>query len=198
MHRNVRAVLVCLGLAVAVVLTLGGCAVEGKEPMETLEVPGVTLIGDSQVALGPWSELLGRPVDNRGVSGLEIAEVAAFVDQVVAPDADHVVVWAGTNDVIRRGPDSIEADMAELLAAVRAQAPGAQVVVLTVPPLRGDVDGIPRANAALERAAEGADAVVVDVTGALAVPGRMHADGVHLGEAGYEAVGELLVAELDG
>lgn len=189
---------VVLAVLVAL-LTLTGCGEERQEPMTAPSKGGsVTLIGDSQVERGPWAELLGRPVDNRGVSGLEIAEVSALVDQSVAPGASHVVVWAGTNDVARHGVGEVETDMAELLAAVSAQAPDAEVLVLTVPPLPGYAGDVQRANTALATAAAGAGAAVVDVSDVLAAPGRMHEDGVHLSEAGYAAVGELLGAALEG
>ncbi|SOC57832.1 SGNH/GDSL hydrolase family protein [Ornithinimicrobium cerasi] len=152
----------------------------------------VTLIGDSQVQRGPWAELLGIPVDNQGVGGLEIRDVTALVGQVVPETDGTVVVWAGTNDVFRRGTDEVEGDLAALLAAVEERAPGADVVVLTVPLLPGVEEDVREANAGLRRAAERAGAQVLDVTDVLAAPGRIDGDGVHLTATGYEAVGALL------
>ena len=83
----------------------------------------VTLIGDSQVQRGEWSELLGAPAANHGVGGLEIRDVTARVRQVVPQGGGPVVVWAGTNDLVRRGPAEVEGDMAALMQMQMAAGP---------------------------------------------------------------------------
>lgn len=90
----------------------------------------------------------------------------------------------------RAATDDAGQDIGELLAAVEDAAPGAELVVLSLPPLEwGDVTAT---NIALEAAAERAGATWVDVTPAL--DGQLADDGVHLTGAGYEAVAEALAA----
>ncbi|WP_122262025.1 GDSL-type esterase/lipase family protein [Ornithinimicrobium cerasi] len=184
---------IAVGMALLAVLGEGGQR-DGAGMPSTPSSSGarVTLVGDSQVERGPWAELLGIPVDNEGVGGLEIRDVTARVGQVVPEAATTVVVWAGTNDVFRRGPDEVESDMVALLAAVDERAPGADVVMLTVPLLPGVEEDVREANAGLRRAADRAGAQVLDVTDVLAAPGRIDGDGVHLTADGYGAVGALL------
>ena len=57
-------------------------------------------------------------------------EVTATVPDTVHGDAERVIVWAGSNDVLHeRTPDDAGQDMGEFLAAVEVAAPGAELVV---------------------------------------------------------------------
>ncbi len=165
--------------------------VYADERFAGLEGEATVLIGDSQIERGPWSEVLDAPVAVRGQGGMLLDEVTATVPETVHGDAERVIVWAGSNDVLHeRTPDDAGRDMGELLAAVEDAAPGAELVVLSLPPLEwGDVTAT---NIALGAAAERAGATWVDVTPAL--DGQLADDGVHLTGAGYEAVAEALAA----
>lgn len=147
----------------------------------------VTIIGDSQVERGPWSEILDRPVAVRGQGGQLIAEVTESVPHTVSPDTSVVIVWAGSNDVLAsRSADDVGADMGRLIDAVRSVAPGAEVVALSVPPLVGFEDDV----AAVNEVIQGLDARYVDVSPAL--EGRLANDGVHITGEGYTELGSLL------
>ena len=163
--------------------------VYAEERFTGLEGEATVLIGDSQIERGPWSEVLDAPVAVRGQGGMLIAEVTATVPDTVPGDAERVIVWAGSNDALHEHtPAEAGEDMTELLAAVRAAAPDAELVVLSLPPLEwADVTDM---NASLEAAASSAGATWVDVTPALG--GLLADDGVHLTGAGYEAVAEQL------
>ena len=163
--------------------------VYASERFTELEGEPTVLIGDSQIERGPWSEVLDTPVAVRGQGGMLIAEVTATVPDTIPADAERVVVWAGSNDALHeRTPAEAGGDMTELLTAVAAAVPGAELVVLSLPPLEwADVTDT---NAALETAASGAGATWVDVTPAL--DGLLADDGVHLTGQGYEVVAEAL------
>ncbi|MCZ4325216.1 GDSL-type esterase/lipase family protein [Brachybacterium paraconglomeratum] len=154
-----------------------------------LEGEATVLIGDSQVERGPWSEVLDAPVALRGQGGMLIAEVTATAPDTIPEGAERVIIWAGSNDALHeRTPAEAGADMTELLAAVEAAAPGAELVVLSLPPLEW-VD-VTDTNTALETAAADAGATWVDVTPAL--NGLLADDGVHLTGPGYEVVADAL------
>ncbi|EFD50782.1 GDSL-like protein [Micrococcus luteus SK58] len=159
-----------------------------QEFMTGLPGAEVALVGDSHIAGGAWSEVLGMPVAARGQSGARIAELDGAVD-ALPHDAREVVVWAGTNDVIA-GHDvaQVEADMEAMLAKVEAVAPAASVIVLSVPPLNGWDEG--PANDALRRAADDAGAVYMETAPAL--DAHMASDGVHVRGPGYTALADRL------
>ena len=155
-----------------------------RERFQGLPGQGVVLIGDSHVERGPWAELLDRPVAVRGQSGQMIREAAGSIDVMADGDAEVVVVWAGSNDVMSgRSPDQIETDMVDLLGRLH---PSTRVVVLSVPPLAGFDSQVAAGNEAIARAADQAGATFVDVT--VLLRGKLAHDGVHLTADGYEAV----------
>ena len=58
---------------------------------------------------------------------LLLDEVTATVPDTVHDDAERVIVWAGSNDVLHeRTTDDAGQDIGELLAAVEVAAPGAE------------------------------------------------------------------------
>lgn len=152
------------------------------------ELPGapVVVIGDSQAENGPWSELLDEPAAVRGQGGATTAEIAGWAATV--PDTtERVIVLAGSNDVLL-GTDhgQLRADAEHLYTAL----PG-EVVAVGVPPLAGREAEAASANAVLRDAADAAGATWLDPTEALAGPGLLRHDGVHLTGAGYEALARL-------
>lgn len=163
--------------------------VYADERFAELDGEPVVLVGDSQIERGPWSEVLDTPVAVRGQGGMLIDEVTATAPELIPADAERIIVWAGSNDVLaEHAPGQIGEDMSELLTAVSAAAPDAELVVLSLPPL--EWTDVTDANAALEAAADQAGATHLDVTPTL--DGHLADDGVHLTGAGYEVVAELL------
>lgn len=153
----------------------------------------LAVIGDSQVERGPWSEVLDREVAVRGQSGQLTSEVAASA-HLVPENAQAVIVWAGSNDVMgEHDPAQIGEDMAVLLDRISTAAPDADLIVLSVPYLKWvDESQVDAANDAIEDTADSAGATFVDVTPAL--DGLLVHDGVHVTGAGYEAVAEILLS----
>lgn len=150
------------------------------------DLPGAPLVlaGDSQAQACPAGELFGR-VAVRGIGGQTIAEFHGWLNLVLAdPTLSRLAMWVGTNDVLLdHDSGRIGADMAALLRDAASRRPDVRLVVLGVPPLVGCDIAVEAANAALAVAAEKFGAAFVDVAGLLA--GRMAADGVHIGPAGY-------------
>lgn len=163
--------------------------VYAEEKFAGLEGEATVLIGDSQIALGPWSEVLDAPVAMRAQSGMRISEVTATAVDHIPADSERVIVWAGSNDAMDgHAPDRMAADMTLLLRAIASAAPDAEVIVLSLPPIEwADVS---RANVAIEGAATRNGAEFVDVTSDF--DGLLTHDGVHLTGAGYEVVAEAL------
>ena len=145
------------------------------------------VVGDSHAEYGPWSELLGEPVAVRGQAGATTVEVTGWADGV--PDsAERVIVFAGSNDVLRGAePAHLRQDAEALYRSL----PG-HVVAVGVPPLVGLEAEAAEANAVLRDAATAAGAEWVDPTAALSGPGLVRHDGVHLTGDGYEALADLL------
>ena len=161
--------------------------------------PRVALVGDSQVAWGRWEELLGQPVLNRGISGQTVADTLATLDAQLqgTDDVRTVVVWAGTNDVLRDvPPEQVHRDLDQLLTRVGELRAGADVLVLTLPPLPARPAEVEAVNARITEAAEHAGASIVDVLPALTGDGLLQDDGVHLTDAGYRAAAQELARHL--
>ncbi|WOO97735.1 GDSL-type esterase/lipase family protein [Micrococcus terreus] len=168
-----------------------------EERFVGLPSAAAVLIGDSQIEDGPWSEVLERPVANRGLFGATISEIESTLRGAEPSEAHSVLIWAGTNDAVGgAGPEQIERDMRQLIAAVMSRMPRAEVFVLSLPPVEWNTESIPRSNQALESAADHEGARWVDVTGAL--QGKIAHDGLHISGEGYQAVGDLLGPMLPG
>lgn len=156
----------------------------GVERFEALPGAALTLVGDSQVQNGRWSELLGEPAANRGIGGQTVADTASWISLPLSdPKVRQLVVWAGTNDVLEGiPPEETGKDLSTLLERVHEARPDVAVTVLTVPPMPAHPE-VKATNAAITRAAGS----VVDVG-----PLPLEPDGVHVTPAGYVKVANLL------
>ncbi|MDT9594779.1 GDSL-type esterase/lipase family protein [Nocardioides zeae] len=143
----------------------------------------------------PW-----RYVANEAVAGETLGEMAArFERDVLARDPRAVVIMGGTNDV-RLGVD-VDDSVAALASMVqRAQGAGADVWIVSPPPLEragwGDVGDLIEAEREL---AEDLDVPFVDVVDSLGVGGEDRwregyaADGVHPTRDGARALGAAVL-----
>jgi lysophospholipase L1-like esterase len=193
----------------------------GEEPVLRLVV-----LGDSAAAghgLPDAAQALPRQVAARLVrrtgravrveaharSGADTAEVADRQAPLV-DGAEVVVIGVGANDALSPGRrvQQVRDDTARMLAATRAHAPEADLVLLTCPDL-GTAPGLPRALAPAVRwrcrtvavaqmqAAAEAGARVVATAGPL--PAEVFGDdGFHPGPAAVERLAERTVASLLG
>lgn len=117
-------------------------------------------------------------------------EVTATVPDTVHGDAERVIVWAGSNDVLHeRTTDDAGQDIGELLAAVEVAAPGAELVVFPA------AAGVGRRHRDEHRARgrhrEGRSDYARPHP---ALDGQLADDGVHRTGARYETVAEALAA----
>lgn len=143
-------------------------------------------------ALGPGED--GRSVE--WVGGWAVPGATTDVMRAQAephPDADVLVVLAGTNDIALGVPaEEIGANIEAIVATVGAP----RVIVASVPPIEWAPDLAPRHNAALEALAREHGWEFADVAADLRRgdgwgPG-MSDDGVHPTEAGYAVLGRAL------
>lgn len=149
--------------------------------------PGaVALVGDSQVALGPWLDVL-TGYRNRGISGAKIADAAAWIDGVLADDPAHLVLMIGSNDVYFGVPlDESLAAACDLLDRI-AKGGRCPVTVVSVPPIQVDRSGARRLNAELERLVLERGFGWLDIVPTLSAMDWTE-DGLHLNAAAYRAV----------
>jgi lysophospholipase L1-like esterase len=168
----------------------------------------VVVLGDSLVERAEWSELLGRPILNRGISGDHVADVAARLAPALAAPLRTVVLSVGVNDLFAGTPPAqVAAEHARLVAAIRALRPEARLVVVALLPVNEALlvpFGDPLAQAAvaetnrlLARDAAAAGVAFVDPSPRLAradgqLDARFTNDGVHLVAAGYRNFAEAL------
>ena len=176
-------------------------AIEARQAARPVPANAVLFVGSSSIRM--WDTLerdfAGTPVINAGFGGSRLADAARYADRIILPYRPRaVVIYSGENDLAAGGtPERALVDFAALVAAIRADLPGAPVVYISMKPspARWDLADRFRAANALIRARIAADPLLsyVDVWPALLGPdGRPRpelylADGLHLNPAGYAA-----------
>ena len=170
-------------------------AAAAKQAFGPSEPGRVMLVGDSQVALAPWLEMLTR-YRNRGLSGAKIADVAAWIDDVLTDEPAHLVLFVGSNDVYFGVPREQSLTDARRLFARIGQRAHCPVTVVSVPPLPADKHAVQSLNSALAKLAAEHGFRWVDIGPALSAMDWTD-DGIHLNAAGYRAVVPLLAAALE-
>jgi lysophospholipase L1-like esterase len=159
--------------------------------------PGaVALVGDSQVALAPWLDLL-TGYCNRGLSGAKIADVSAWIDRVLADDPAHLVLMIGSNDVYFGVPREESVAAARALLDRIAKRSACDVTVVSVPPIEVDKRAAHELNAALEKLVVERGFRWLDIVATLSAMDWTE-DGLHLNPAAYRAVAPALKAALGG
>jgi lysophospholipase L1-like esterase len=162
---------------------------------EALDARCVVLLGDSLTEGFPAQLAAPRRWSVRGISGDRVRHVAARLESsALGAPCPAVAVLVGSNDVVIDGgpPAEAAAQIESLAEALRAA--GKQVVVATVPPVRGRFAASNGAIRALDdriRALGARGFAVADLHAALADPaGELAAaytrDGLHLTPAAYE------------
>jgi lysophospholipase L1-like esterase len=167
-----------------------------RETFPPAEPGDVVLVGDSQVALAPWLEML-TGYRNRGISGAKIADVAAWIDDVLAAEPAHLVVFIGSNDVyFGVSHEQSVAAAGELFDRIgnRARCP---VTVVSLPPIEVDRRAAARLNSALEQLVIEHGFRWLDI-GPTVAGIDWTEDGLHLNQAAYRAVAPALRSALDG
>ncbi|MEM7755519.1 MAG: GDSL-type esterase/lipase family protein [Planctomycetota bacterium] len=151
-------------------------------------------VGDSLTEAFRWSECFpGSLVQNHGIGGNRVADVAARLDDVIARRPAGLLVAIGTNDVgDLREPGTIADDIAEVLDRVAAGSSETRVVLKAVPPRRGaglssriaELNGLLR-DVAAARAVEFVDIYSPMVGKDGQIRPAMTTDGVHLTADAY-------------
>jgi lysophospholipase L1-like esterase len=115
-----------------------------------------------------------------------------------------VVLLVGTNNLSnRQGPEETALGVAEIVRAVRAKAPSAKILLVSILPRTNvPLDTIRRANGAFAGCADGSSIHYLDATALFLRPNGgqnmalYQGDGLHLGPAGYEALSAAVEAKL--
>lgn len=194
---------------------LAGCALPREaadEPVTSApasgeEMPTLTVVGDSLTATGadlgagefteltwlrdvvaagiPWAGGWARP-------GATTSDMLAHVQPV--PEADVVVILAGTNDVALGIPFR---EVADNLRQIATTVGAPRVVVVSIPPLARLPEAPPAFNAQLAQLADLEGWELVDASAGLRVgeawADGMTFDGVHPSAEGQRVLGAALV-----
>jgi len=155
----------------------------------------VVMFGDSTTEFANWSELLGRPIANRGIAGETVEDLRARVEDVVALRPKVVFILAGNNDLLRGvSPKEVLARYSALLTELKSGLPETRIVVQALLPVRDRMarfaGGIAELNALLARYSKDVGATWLDVGPRLADQSGFLAeqntrDGAHLTGVAY-------------
>ena len=158
--------------------------------------PGsVVLVGDSHVEHGPWLEVLTR-FRNRGISGAKIADVSAWIDDVLAADPAQVVLVIGSNDVYFCESPKTSIEAANRLFGHLAANARCPVTFVSIPPLPADRRAVNSLNRALADLCAQHGFQWVDIGPTLAGM-DWTPDGLHLTPEAYQAIAPLLARALE-
>lgn len=169
----------------------------------------IVMFGDSQISEWPMATSFGvMPVVNRGLPG-DWAEKAAerFNREALTMHPNKVVLLIGTNDIgHNRRPADVAGRVLRLAGA--AKSSGAQVVICSVLPVRGEfVANHPAAqlvqlNSLLASGAASMGAKWIDLHSALVdsnglMREELTVDGLHPNASGYLAMTSVLLPEIN-
>jgi len=162
----------------------------------------VVMFGDSVVEFASWSELLGRPVANRGIAGETVEELRARAGDVVALRPKVVFVLGGMNDLVRgASPKEVLPRYRALVAELRSALPEARIIMHALLPVRGGLarfaKDISELNGLLAGYSKEAGATWLDAGAKLADGSGLLAsqntrDGAHLTGAAYRVWAEAV------
>ncbi|MEJ6787977.1 GDSL-type esterase/lipase family protein [Brevundimonas sp. BR2-1] len=154
---------------------------------------GVAFVGDSITEGGDWAALFpGVAVRNYGIGGDRSDGVLARAGQVTAARPARIILMIGTNDLANGyTPETIAANVGQVLALWKTALPQTQIVVESVLPRQPEFDGrIRDLNARLEQAARANGAGWIDIHTAFLSGGdrldpAVTQDDLHLTPPGY-------------
>ena len=154
------------------------------------------MLGDSLVEWGDWEELLPTiQVINRGVAGEYVEELSTrlTVEIETAPDPDHILIMAGTNDLLM-GNRFFPAIFRSMLPRLSSLCPNVGITLNSIMPmsLPGLSTAIAETNQELRAVADQSDCLFLDmvppyteqclpITRPCFLP-----DGVHISTLGYQ------------
>ncbi len=97
----------------------------------------ILMLGDSLVAWGDWDSLLPHTnVINRGQAGEHVEDLAARLgkEATAAPDADHILIMAGTNNLLM-GNDFFPAIFSTMLPRLAMLCPKSTITINSLMPM---------------------------------------------------------------
>ena len=167
---------------------------------------GIEFIGSSTMT--KWTTLAqdfpGLPVFNRGFGGSQIKDTTFFAARIIIPYAPRIIVFhAGDNDLAAGAtPEQVIADLKELIELVHAKLPETEFCYISLKPsvkrerLRLEQQKVN--EGAMELSKSNSRFHYIDqyhmVTDAMGNPRPelFAADALHLSEAGYKLLVELV------
>jgi lysophospholipase L1-like esterase len=165
----------------------------------------IVFLGDSITEFCEWTDLLGVPVINRGISGDTTGDVLSRLDTVSKIRPDSVFLMVGINDALY-GTDVATAaeNYRQIIRGIRTSSPNTILYIQSVLPVSPPmVDGwlargrgsqinqwVRAMNQQIRNFAEDKSVVFIDLRDDLSKRGeldpRYSVDGLHLNGAGYE------------
>ncbi|MFI4859576.1 MAG: GDSL-type esterase/lipase family protein [Phycisphaerales bacterium JB063] len=169
---------------------------------------GVLFYGSSTIRLWDVDRFFaGRPVTNRGFGGSTLPAVLRYMHLIALPYEPAVIVfYCGTNDIALGQPAQfVVEDFVRFTERVHEALPNTHIVLLGIAPSVsrwGMWEEMTRANTAMSAYCDEADwlsyvdqsPLLIDEQGE-PIP-SMFTDGLHMSEAGYTLVSELVEQEL--
>jgi len=173
--------------------------------MSTIQT--LLMLGDSLVEWGDWQELLPTiQVINRGFAGEFVEELAARLNTEIetAPDPDHILIMAGTNNLLM-GNRFFPAIFRSMLPRLSSLCPDSGITLNSIMPMSvaGLSEVIAETNQELRVIADQSDCLFLDMVPAytekclpITRPCFM-ADGVHLSTLGYQVWADEIKRHLE-
>lgn len=140
------------------------------------------------------SQIIGREVINRGVSGDTTADALKRLDRdVLALDPGIVIVILGGNDFLRKVPEKeVEKNLTEIIT--RIQEKGAVVILGE---MRGPAPGMDYGNLYKRLARRHGTVLVPDILGEILTHPKLKSDPIHPNDAGYEIIARRVAEKLE-
>ncbi len=156
----------------------------------------IVMLGNSLTQGCEWSELLDRPIKNRGIAGEMTEGLLARLSTITAMKPSRLFVMTGVNDLIYTGSAEVLKNYQKILDQIKTQSPQTEVFVQSLLPVNATIRATNISNEAILEVNKGIEqlaierqmtylnlhALLVDEKGRLA--SKFTFDGVHItGEA---------------
>jgi lysophospholipase L1-like esterase len=166
--------------------------------------PGkIVMVGDSLVQYVEWGELTGRgDILNRGIGGETTLDVLNRIDDIINLRPRQVFLLVGVNDILRDCPaETTVANYQQIVAKLASN--GIQIVCLSIIKTKNRAKNviIDEVNQKVRLLEQGSNVSYVELNDLLTLNGFMSIkysyDGAHLSGAGYNAIRDLIVGEME-
>jgi len=111
---------------------------EHKDSVSKPEPGGILMLGSSSFTI--WQDVgdyfPGKNMVNRGFGGSQMSDVLYFKERLILPyRPKQIVIYEGENDIAAgEKPDSIFAELKQLVNWTRGQLPGIQISIVSMKP----------------------------------------------------------------